>query len=113
MNIFETFYQAKDLYRELKKWENSKLYDLPEQEPSFFSFRVGFSEKYAISISTAMGFIETALVDLEIDKLTSNKELGYSNRYGDVKKFNNIAELKNELIELYNNTHKKIEICNN
>jgi hypothetical protein len=88
-----------NIHQDLKHWPEIKLFSLGD-EPLYFCFRVGISDKYLLLISTMGDIIDTALIDKETDNFICCKELGYN--YGsDTKHFHSINDLKKELLRLH------------
>lgn len=98
--FYSNISKALKVYEELKQWTEIKLFNLGEC-PKLFSFLVGFSEKYQLSVSLLDGNIDVTLVSLHDNKLCDNEDLGYP-RNRPTKQFETIDELKIELLRLHN-----------
>ena len=88
-----------ELYDQLKEWDKIHLFILSEY-PSMLAFTIEFSKEYKLSISMMGGTIDTTLVDVVSNKLTHCDKLGYE-RIKCTKQFDNIDELKEELLRLH------------
>lgn len=100
VSIINSFNMNTKILYELKNWEHAHLFQFPENTTNGYNFRMKITERYGLSIIFGPSILINCFAEMHVlcdDELVREPHLDYENG----RQFENLDELKNELLRLH------------